>query len=58
MSCGVAVALLIMGIFFHGIPGVGGLSGESWSFFIMAAIVGGVACFIGALTKHRFKQSI
>jgi hypothetical protein len=58
MSCGVAVALLIMGIFFHGIPGVGGLSAESWSLFVMAAIVGGVACLIGALTKHRFKQSI
>jgi hypothetical protein len=55
MSCGVAAALLIMGIFFQGIPGVGGLSGESWSFFVMAAIVGGLACLVGALTKGRFK---
>ena len=57
-ACGVVAGLLIVGCWIRGIPGVGDLAPEAWSFYIFAAIVGGVTCFIGALTRHVFKPAI
>jgi hypothetical protein len=55
--CGVIAGLVIVGCVFRGIPGVGSFSVESWSFFVMAAITGGVTCLIGALTRERFTNA-
>ena len=30
---------------------------ETWSFYVMAAIVGGVTCLVGSLTRRWFKPS-
>ena len=57
-TCGVVSGLIIVGCVFRGLPGVGNLSIESWSFFVMAAITGGVTCLIGALTRERFHERI
>ena len=57
-ACGVLAGLVIVGLWFQGIPGVGGIAPEAWSFYLIAAIVGGVTCFTGALTKRVFKPAI
>ena|SRR5438128_1348981 len=56
--CGAAAGLLIVGVVFGGIPGVGHVSSGAWGSYILAAIVGGVTCLIGSLTKHIFKPAI
>jgi hypothetical protein len=55
---GVVAGVVIVGLWFRGIPGVGGVAPEAWSFYAIAAIVGGVTCLIGALTRHVFKPAI
>jgi hypothetical protein len=57
-ACGVVAGLVIVGLWFRGLPSVGGVAPEAWSFYAMAAIVGGVTCFIAALTRHVFKPAI
>ena len=57
-TCGALAGLAIIALWLRGIPGVGGLAPEAWSFYVIAAIVGGVACFTAALTRHKFKQTI
>jgi hypothetical protein len=57
-ACGVVAGLVIVALWLRGIPGVGGVAPEAWSLYVIAAIVGGVTCFIGALTRHRFRQTI
>jgi hypothetical protein len=56
-ACGVVAGLVIVGLWFGGIPGVAGVAPEAWSFYVIAAIVGGVTCFIGALTRRVFKPA-
>jgi hypothetical protein len=56
--CGAAAGLVIIGVFFGRIPGVGRISSDAWDFYVLAAIVGGVTCLTGALTKHMFKPTI
>jgi len=57
-ACGVVAGLVIVGLWLRGIPGVRGVAPEAWSLYVIAAIVGGVTCFIGALTRHVFKPAI
>lgn len=57
-SCGTIAGVLVMALWAGGIRGFGGLAAEGWFLYAMAAIVGGVTCLIGALTKDRFKQAI
>jgi hypothetical protein len=57
-ACGVVAGLVIVGLWLRGIPGVRGVAPEAWSLYGIAAIVGGVTCFIGALTRHVFKPAI
>jgi hypothetical protein len=57
-ACGTVVGPIIVALWLGGIPGVGGVAPEAWSLYVIAAIVGGVTCFIGALTRHRFRQTI
>ena len=57
-ACGVVAGVIIVGFVFRGVPGTGGLAPEAWWWFISAAIVGGVTCLVGSLTRHRFKQAI
>jgi hypothetical protein len=57
-TCGAVAGLLIIGIFYGGIPGFGGLDTSTWEFYGLAALVGGVTCLTATLTRHRFKQSI
>ncbi len=57
-ACGVVAGLVIVGLWLRGIPGVRGVASEAWSLYVIAAIVGGVTCFIGALTRHVFKPAI
>jgi hypothetical protein len=56
-TCGVIAGLIVIGLFYRGIPGVGGLYIGLWYHYIMAAIVGGMTCLVGALTRHRFKTT-
>jgi hypothetical protein len=56
--CGAVAGLLIVGVVFGGIPGVGHVSSGAWGSYILAGIVGGVTCLIGSLTKHIFKSAI
>jgi hypothetical protein len=56
--CGAAAGLLIVGVVFGGIPGVGHISSGAWGSYILAAIVGGVTCLIGSLTKHIFTPAV
>jgi hypothetical protein len=57
-ACGLVAGLVIVGLWFRGLPGVGGVAPEAWSFYVIAAVVGGVTCFMGALTRHVFKPGI
>jgi hypothetical protein len=57
-ACGIVAGVLVMALWVGGIPGVDGIAAEAWSLYVMAAIVGGCTCLIGALTKDRFEQTI
>jgi hypothetical protein len=57
-ACGVIAGVLIVACWVRGIPGIGGLAPEAWWLYIYAAIVGGVTCFIAALTRHVFRPAI
>jgi hypothetical protein len=57
-ACGIVAGVLIVALVFGGIPGSRGLAPEAWWWFIAAAIVGGVTCLIGSLTRNRFKPAI
>jgi hypothetical protein len=54
-ACGALAGFAIMTLFFGGIPGFGQLSSGAWDFYVIAAVVGGVTCLVGALTRHIFK---
>ena len=55
---GVVAGILIVGLILRGIPGSRGLAAEAWWFFIAGAIVGGVTCLVGSLTRKTFKSAI
>ena len=57
-ACGVVAGLLVVGFWLGGIPGTHGFAAEGWWLYIFAAIVGGVTCLVGALTRERFKPTI
>jgi hypothetical protein len=57
-ACGLVAGLAIIALWLRGVPGVGGIAPEAWSLYVIAAIVGGVTCFTGALTRHVFKPAI
>ena len=57
-ACGALAGFTIMAVFFGGIPGFGQLSSGAWDFYILAAIIGGITCLIGSLTRHIFKPTI
>jgi hypothetical protein len=54
-ACGALAGFAIMTLFFGGISGFDQLSSGAWDFYVIAAVVGGVTCLVGALTKHIFK---
>jgi hypothetical protein len=56
-TCGVLAGILIIAFWMPGVPGFGGLAVEAWWFYAFAAIVGGVTCFIGAITRPRFRSA-
>jgi len=56
--CGIAAGVLIVGFWLGGIPGTGGFAPEGWWLYVFAAIVGGVTCLVGSLTRHHFQQAI
>ena len=56
-AAGVVAGLAVMTFFFGGLPGLGQVSVGAWSFYVMAAIVGGITCLTGSLTRHRFKRA-
>ena len=57
-ACGLVAGLVIIALWLRGLPGIGGVAPEAWSLYVIAAIVGSVTCFIGALTRHVFKPAI
>jgi hypothetical protein len=55
---GAVVGVAVITFWLGGLPGLGRVSSEAWSFYVAAAIVGGIACLTAALTQHRFKLTI
>ncbi|HWY51643.1 MAG TPA: hypothetical protein VNW72_09185 [Chthoniobacterales bacterium] len=56
-ACGAIAGIILAYPFFHPMWGVDETDFSVWNYFILAAIVGGVTCFVGALTRNRFKPA-
>ncbi len=56
-ACGAIAGAIIVSIAFGGLPGLGRIATEAWPFPVIAAVVGGIACLVGSLTRQRFKQT-
>ncbi len=57
-ALGAVAGIAVITLWLGGLPGLGRVSPEAWSFYVMAAIVGGITCLTGALTHRRFKRTI
>jgi hypothetical protein len=55
--CGAVAGIVIAWPFFHPMWGVDSADFAIWNPFILAAIVGGITRFTGAVTRDRFKRT-
>ena len=58
MSVSIKAGLVIIGLWFGGVPGVGGVATEAWSFYVVAAVVGVSPVSSVRSSKNVFKPSI
>ncbi len=58
--CGAVAGYLILNLIFVILvrPSMYSLLTGPWSLYALAAIIGGITCLVGALTRRRFKQTI
>ncbi|MGB8342689.1 MAG: hypothetical protein WCE51_13960 [Chthoniobacterales bacterium] len=56
--CGAIAGLLIISLTFGVSVDASAMVKGPWDFYVLAAIVGGITCLTGALTRRVFKQNI